>query len=1822
MKKNDVEAALLNQVARIIGEPAAKLDPSRSLSELGVDSVGYATVSAFVQKKFGVAVPPETLFEFSSVQATAAHVSELIEGGQPAAEGGGAASAPSEAPAVTHVPAETTYSTRDIAIVGVACRLPGATTVDEYWDLIRGGTSVIREFPARRAPAETESPGYLKGGFVEDVDAFDAAFFGISRREALAMDPQQRLFLECAWQTFESAGYTTTQLSGSNTAVFAGVSSFDYYELLLRTQAARTTHIGSGMSHAVLANRVSQYFNLKGASEAIDTACSSGLVALWRAVETLRRGESELALVGGVNVLASRTLFQVFADASMLSPEGACRPFASGAAGYVRGEGVACVLVKRAVDAVRDGDRIWAVIKGGAVRHSGRTNSLTAPNPDAQADVIVAAVTDADIDPLSIGYVEAHGTGTPLGDPIEVNGLKRAFRRLHAERGRSDVEPHFTLGAVKAQIGHLEAAAGMAGLLKAVLALNRRAIPGSPHLTELNPHIDLADACFRFSPENSPWQESALPGQPRRAGVSSFGFGGVNAHVVLEERSAATARASAAAGTHLFVLSAKTAEALRARASALAAVLETKTAAGDEEQIALADLAFTLRRKTPMAHRLAVVARSATELAAQLRQGPEGAPDIASGIAQAGTHEAMGLFSSEAEVEERLRALVASGELHKLAALWVKGFAIEWDRIVPLAGAALMSTPGYPFARESFWVPFGNGDAAPAAARTPSAAAVPATAPVPAAAPAKWTLYTDAWKERPLNDGDGREPRTPDEDKQSAVIALVSGPTGRRVAELVECGRRVVIASLSDGGTPDALAAGAGRISGLLDVTSLDGELDQTSLKSRNTLDLVRQLIGASLKKGERLDVVQATLGLQRAGDRSVPATLAGAQEAGLYKSLWAEYRRCRSKTVDLDPAGFTAENAAAAIAREIDQHDGPSEIAYVGDKRMAREMGPVRVTLPTPGRDENGVALITGGTGALGLALARDLVARGFRALLLTGRRELGADKKRVIDELTRQGASIVFYRGDLGDEASLRASIRDFRKAHGRITHVYHCAGAVNQVAPAFFQKTAASMADVLQPKVDALWMLHRLLAGGPPRVFVLFSSVSAVAPKMASGVLDYGAANRFLDLFAQYQHARGQTQYRSIEWARWRQMGLARDVREDGAAGTALDAEQCFEALHRVEAAEELGPVVCVAPEGAAMLTASALERPAVTDEARPATTAAAPAGQAGQGGSDGVRRELRAIVAKELEIEESKLTDEAHFDELGIDSIVLIGIVGRLEKWLGQHVDPGELIKRNSIAAVAQYLAELHAVPQSAGLSQPADSEQTTPDAVPAVTSASASPAATSRTTPPATTASMSSPSRYGFPVAVIGIACRFPGAMDKETFWRNLAGGRDSVSTVPASRWDAQAFYARRHEPGKTVSQWGGFIDDVERVNPALFGLGPDDAADLDPLIRLFTETSLDAVLDSPYDHASLKGRRVGVFAGARAGRYAERIASPGKHSVVGVGQNFIAAFVSHVLDLHGPSLVLDSACSSSLAAVHLACQSLHSGDSELAIAGGVDLLLDEKSYLFLSAAHALSPDGRCRTFDEKANGFVPGEGVGCVLLKPLAQAMADGDHVYAVIDGSAINNDGHTLGVTTPGVEGQVDVIERAWRKAEAPLSTVSYVEAHGTGTMIGDPIELRALARAFASDQPANCGIGSVKTNVGHLLSAAGIASFIKVALALHHRTLPPTLHCEQINPRFGFDRTPFRPDVEARPWEAQAGVRRAGISAFGFGKTNVHVVVSERPQEARRPVDLPAAKPAVAEKDKVYAWRSTAAPVSVPVASAQLLALESFTSETLAEA
>ncbi|GAA3118111.1 hypothetical protein GCM10020254_76330 [Streptomyces goshikiensis] len=339
------------------------------------------------------------------------------------------------------------------------------------------------------------------------------------------------------WQALYDAGRRPGELAGSATGVFVGVATGDYNELMAAHGGAPEAHMATGVAHAVLANRVSHLLDLRGPSEAIDTACSSSLVAVHHAVRALQHGDCELAVAGGVNLTLSPALYTTFDRAGMLSARGRCAAFDDSADGYVRGEGVGAVVLKPLDRALADGDPVQAVILGTAVNHTGRTPSLTAPNPHSQAEVIVEAVRAAGIDPRTIGFVQAHGTGTPLGDPVEIEGLKQAFARLYEDHDLpAPAEPHLAVGTVKANIGHLEAAAGIAGLLTTVLAMRHGLIPPHPHLSEANRYLRLDGTPLTLAHQARAWEPTAdESGRPvRRAGVSSFGFGGSNAHVVLQ----------------------------------------------------------------------------------------------------------------------------------------------------------------------------------------------------------------------------------------------------------------------------------------------------------------------------------------------------------------------------------------------------------------------------------------------------------------------------------------------------------------------------------------------------------------------------------------------------------------------------------------------------------------------------------------------------------------------------------------------------------------------------------------------------------------------------------------------------------------------------------------------------------------------------------------------------------------------------------------------------------------------------------------------------------------------------------------------------------------------------------------------------------------------------------------------------------------------------------------------------------------------------------------------------------------------------------------
>ncbi|ACC81529.1 hybrid non-ribosomal peptide synthetase/type I polyketide synthase [Nostoc punctiforme] len=423
------------------------------------------------------------------------------------------------------------------------------------------------------------------------------------------------------------------------------------------------------------------------------------------------------------------------------------------------------------------------------------------------------------------------------------------------------------------------------------------------------------------------------------------------------------------------------------------------------------------------------------------------------------------------------------------------------------------------------------------------------------------------------------------------------------------------------------------------------------------------------------------------------------------------------------------------------------------------------------------------------------------------------------------------------------------------------------------------------------------------------------------------------------------------------------------------------------------------------------------------------------------------------------------------------------------------------------------------------------------------------------------------------IAVIGMSGRFPQSPDLQSFWELLSQGKNAIAQVPSLRWNLSDWYDKN--PGaanKTYSCWGGFIDHIDQFDPLFFQISPREAELMDPQQRLFLEVAWEALENAGYSPESFAQSQVGVFVGCSNNGYYQRIAPALNTSdySAGIGnQNaIIANRVSFLLNLRGPSVLIDTMCSSSLVALHMACRSLQQGECTTALAGGVNLLLSPEYYVGMSRMKMHSPNGRCATFDSQADGIVLGEGAGALLLKPLSQALKDGDRIYAVIKGSAVNHDGRTNGITAPNSRSHAEVICQALDAAGISADTISYVEAHGTGTSLGDPIEVEGLTKAFRkyTERKQFCKIGSVKTNIGHLECAAGMAQLLKVILAIQHRQIPANLHFQQPNPLIPFAETPFQVNTKLCSWES-SGLRRAGISSFGIGGTNAHIVIEEAP-------------------------------------------------------
>lgn len=598
---SEIQTFLLTRIASILEMDASAIDPRQPFTYYGLGSVQAVSLTGDLETFLNRKLSPTLAWDYPTIELLANHLANDIRPQQ-------------TKPAPKPIQPTSNYKKEPIAIIGLSCRFPQASNPQAFWELLRNGVDAITEVPPDRWDvdafhSESPDPGKVTtrfGGFLDNVDLFDPAFFGISPREAARMDPQQRLLLEVSWEALENAFIPPQSLAGTRTGVFIGISSYDYSSLQFDDPEMIDAYAGTGNAHSIAANRLSYVFDLRGPSMAVDTACSSSLVATHLAVQSLRNGETDLAVAGGVNLILTPELTITFSQARMLSPDGRCKTFDASANGYVRGEGCGVVVLKRFSDALRDGDNILALIRGSAINQDGRSNGLTAPNGLAQQDVIRYALADAGVAPQQISYVEAHGTGTPLGDPIEISSLRAVL-----DNGESN--NRVLVGSVKTNFGHLESAAGIAGLIKSVLALQNEAIPPHLHLKEVNSYLSLEDSRLEIGTYLRPWKRRD---QPRFAGISSFGFGGTNAHIIISDVPSLESDNAPSTGIerpcHILTLSAKTKTSLEELVQSLSKQLPSTNHR-------LHDLAFTANTtRTHFEHRLALHASTNEELKTKL----------------------------------------------------------------------------------------------------------------------------------------------------------------------------------------------------------------------------------------------------------------------------------------------------------------------------------------------------------------------------------------------------------------------------------------------------------------------------------------------------------------------------------------------------------------------------------------------------------------------------------------------------------------------------------------------------------------------------------------------------------------------------------------------------------------------------------------------------------------------------------------------------------------------------------------------------------------------------------------------------------------------------------------------------------------------------------------------------------------------------------------------------------------------------------------------------------------------------------------------------
>ncbi|MFK4467822.1 amino acid adenylation domain-containing protein [Bacillus sp. RC252] len=1657
------------------------------------------------------------------------------------------------------------YYQSSVAIVGISCQFPGAENSQQFWDNLVNGVESVQFYSQEELKKMGVSPNILKDKrFVPAQSTiggkydFDTDFFKVSAKDAELFDPQLRLLLSNSWKAIEDAGYVPSDISDAG--IYMSTSNSHYHSALMKNMdkqdsEALVNFLLSQMG--TIPTMISYKLGLKGPSMFVHTNCSSSLAGMSVAFNAIRSKQCTQALVGAATVHAKPGVGYLHEEGLSLSSDGHCKTFDASADGMIGGEGVAVLLLKDAVKAIEDNDNIYAIIRGIGINNDGNDKTgFYAPSVSGQSNVIKQVYNATDVHPDTISYVEAHGTGTKLGDPVEIAALSDAYREY------TNQNQYCAIGSVKSNIGHLDAAAGLAGCIKTALVLRNGYVPPSIHYKQPNPNIDFETSPFYVADHGFKLEQGDFP---LRAALSSFGIGGTNVHAILEAPNMDMdnrQKRISDEGQFIIPLSAKKQENLNQYVSDLLNYLQSS-----QEEINLNSMAYTLQAgRVPMFWRVVFVVRNIQELIESLKLFIDRKPDHCS---FSGCIDNLSTLISDEEEQLLLNHWLDTGNVMRIAKWWAEGGNVQWSRLYDGQKPVRVSLPTYPFSKEHYCIQDEN-------------ITKDLIKPVPSVKDSfSIKAFEEAWEPLALTQS------MIVEEENKSIICFLHDPASRnKFAEIIA----MIAPSLN------VIYVVKGneflRISDT--VYSLDhnnpstlehlfealviSHLDVSSIVYMWPVEENRALLDVSFVMGMMQSIARSTLQIS---DVIIAGAYGEDVEQASLDCLIGLERSTKQVLPNITVRVVMSENStdlkhwSQMVVQEL-LHSDRTSVLYRGGIRYANVLRPIDINTDSasPLRT-NGTYVVSGGTGGVGRKLVEYLVTSHDAQVILIGRSEFDISNSEWVKRLDGKSDHITYWRADISDTKVLRDLYKDYKKKHLPVNGIFHLAGVAERTL--LTDKTLEDINKILHPKTMGTLAIEKVFGAESLDFICHFSSIASVLGDFGS--CDYAVANRFQSSLARARQVKYIKPYPvyAINWPFLEDGGMGALAREEkdkqlldvyleSSLQRPLDFHQMMNLLLATLRTECASPVILYVKDGKVeqvigeYLSSDTNWIPTKKSVSLLSSDQIATSEFAIRSSVVSIVKEIASSL---LNVSTEKLDTERIFADIGLDSIRIAQFARILSEKLSVTILPSIFFDYTTLSELIGFILEKHYSEIESMLKH---------ESVPKNETKISRVSQQSKSLPLCESINQEghnqSRDKYRMaeePIAIIGMSGLFPEADSVERFWENLVQGRDSIKEVSKTRFDVEAYYSEKITPTTTNCKWMGSIDQVAEFDPLFFEISPREAKIMDPRQRHLLQESWKALEDAGLGEEELSHSKVGVFVGVEPGDY--HLVSDGG-TMTSNNDAILASRLSYFLDLKGPVLAMNTACSSGLVAVHQACASLRAEECDIAIVASANFVLSHDSFIALSQMGMLSKDGKCHTFDQSANGMVPGEAVTVLVLKRLTKAEQDGNEIYSTIIGSGINYDGRTNGIMAPSGHAQQELIESVYQKYNIDPEDIGHIVTHGTGTSLGDPVEINALIRAFSGVKSKKefCALTATKPNIGHTFAASGLVSLISLSESIRHGVIPPSLNCQNESEYIQWENSPFYVNKSMKKWPSTSSNPRMGaVSAFGMSGTNAHLVIRQ---------------------------------------------------------